>query len=889
MNEFQISADDPKLTAYALGELDGDERAAVEAALRLNPALRATVDEIRAAASQLEAALAAEPALDAANGEPAQGSSAATGFAPDKDPYPRENGNGGFAGAGRKLLRFPGLYYLAGGLAAACFALMLALRGPAPAPQAEQKTYIPLTAIVTDKSNAEAEKPAAEMAPVELPKVAASPAQPAAAQPAAATTAITPENVATEKSRFAFGGAGLLEQTKKFAEEAKDLDRTRDAGAAATPAPRLPENSIAGTLTLSQPLQQTEPPAVAAKAMSEPAGPVIAAAARAESVSVRGLPTRPQAQLASTAAPQNLSLTASTQQFGTTAAAQPAGSLAAQPAGKDEIITLSPFQVSTSSDSGYYASSTLAGTRLNTRLADASGSITVMTKQQLQEGRFLPPPPPGARFGRGNTEAYAYVQDNDFLGARDNPLSTFSIDADTASYTNIRRFIEGGKLPPKDAVRIEELLNYFPYRYAPPAAKDDAPFAASLEVTEAPWAPSHRLVRIGLKGREVATADRPAANLVFLLDVSGSMDEPNKLPLVKQSMRMLLGKLRPDDRVAIVTYAGQSGLALPSTPVAKAREIFAALDELAASGSTNGAMGIQLAYDVAKANFVSGGINRVILCTDGDFNIGVTSQGDLVRLVQDKAGSGVFLTVLGFGMGNLKDSTLELLADKGNGNYGYIDTPKEAEKLLVDQVSGTLVTIAKDVKIQVEFNPEKVESYRLIGYENRLLKKEDFNNDKVDAGEIGAGHTVTALYEIVPVGAEKGRAESGPAVDELRYQRKMQSRAAVATFETPEPASNELLTVKVRYKKPDGFISHRLDFPLTDAGKRFAEASADFRFAAAVAEFGMILRDSPHKGSGTIGDVVAWAAAASANAADDPGSYRSDFIGLARKAQALMR
>jgi Ca-activated chloride channel family protein len=367
------------------------------------------------------------------------------------------------------------------------------------------------------------------------------------------------------------------------------------------------------------------------------------------------------------------------------------------------------------------------------------------------------------------------------------------------------------------------------------------------------------------------------------------MNEPNKLPLVKQSMRMLLGKLRPDDRVAIVTYAGHSGLALPSTPVAKSREIFEALDELAASGSTNGAMGIQLAYDVAKTNFVSGGINRVILCTDGDFNIGVTSQGDLVRLVQDKAGSGVFLTVLGFGMGNLKDSTLELLADKGNGNYGYIDTPKEAEKLLVDQVSGTLVTIAKDVKIQVEFNPEKVESYRLIGYENRLLKKEDFNNDKVDAGEIGAGHTVTALYEIVPVGAEKGRAESGPAVDELRYQRKMQSRAAVATFETPEPASNELLTVKVRYKKPDGFISHRLDFPLTDAGKRFAEASADFRFAAAVAEFGMILRDSPHKGSGTIGDVVAWAAAASANAADDPGSYRSDFIGLARKAQALMR
>ena len=481
-----------------------------------------------------------------------------------------------------------------------------------------------------------------------------------------------------------------------------------------------------------------------------------------------------------------------------------------------------------------------------------------------------------------STEAYAYQAESGFMDAVQNPLSTFSIDVDTASYANVRRFLNQGRRPPVDAVRIEELVNYFPYHYPAPATVEGdeggaAPLAVAMEVASAPWAPEHRLVRIGLKGREVTMADRPAANLVFLLDVSGSMNQPNKLPLVKESLRLLVGKLRSDDRVAIVTYAGNSGLALPSTSVQKAAEILAAIAELSPGGSTNGAMGIHLAYDVAKANFISGGINRVILCTDGDFNVGTTSEGELTRLIEEKAKSGVFLTVLGFGMGNYKDSMLEQLADKGNGAYGYIDTKREAEKMLVEQVNGTLVTIAKDVKIQVEFNPAQVAGYRLIGYENRRLAKEDFNNDAVDAGEIGAGHTVTALYEIVPAGAQVLVAG---AVDELKYQR-VQSGVARGA---PESGSGELLTVKIRYKEPAGEQSLKREFVLKDAGLGFAAASSDFKLAAAVAGFGMILRDSPLKGTATLADVTAWA---QAGLGDDAGGYRSEFVRLVKQAESI--
>jgi len=475
-------------------------------------------------------------------------------------------------------------------------------------------------------------------------------------------------------------------------------------------------------------------------------------------------------------------------------------------------------------------------------------------------------------------ESYAHQQENGFRRVADHPLSTFSVDVDTASYANVRRFLQSGSLPPVYAVRIEELINYFPYDYLAPT--DGLAFAASMEVTSAPWAPQHRLVRIGLKGREVTTGSRPAANLVFLLDVSGSMNASNKLPLVKQAMRLLVERLRDDDRVAIVVYAGASGLALPSTSANRRAEILAAMDQLRAGGSTNGAMGIQLAYDIAKANFVPGGLNRVILCTDGDFNVGVSDEGGLVRLIEEKAESGVFLSVLGFGMGNYQDSKLEQLADKGNGNYGYIDSKREAQKLLVEQINGTLVTIAKDVKIQVEFNPQQVASYRLIGYENRMLNKEDFNDDKIDAGEIGAGHTVTAVYEVVPVGVQIEH--EVPAVDPLKYQP-----------EIPQPnryrgdaRSSELLTLKVRAKAPDGEQSELQSFPLTDDGSRFESASADFKFAAAVAGFGMMLRDSEFRGETSWAEVSDWARA---GVATDPGGYRHEFLELVEKAASLKR
>ncbi len=490
----------------------------------------------------------------------------------------------------------------------------------------------------------------------------------------------------------------------------------------------------------------------------------------------------------------------------------------------------------------------------------------------------------GGGWLEASTESYGSHPDNEFVAVANEPRSTFSIDVDTASYSNVRRFLQGGELPPREAVRIEELVNYFPYHYAPPTGL--APFAASLEVASAPWEPKHRLVRIGLKGREVSQANRPPASLVFLLDISGSMRASNRLPLVKESMHLLLSRLRADDRVAIVTYAGKTGLALPSTPVARSGEILAALDELQALGATDGGMGIQLAYDIAKANFIPDGVNRVILCTDGDFNVGVTNQEDLVRLIQEKAKSKVFLTVLGFGMGNLKDSTLELLAAKGHGNYGYIDSRREAEKLLVEQVGGTLVTIAKDVKIQVEFNPAQASAYRLIGYENRLLKKEDFNNDKIDAGEIGAGHTVTALYEVIPAGNNEPRPAS--SVDELKYQRtedrgQKSENNSQSTIRNPQ--SKELLTVNVRYKEPLGDVSRKLEFPLVDGGADFAAASGDFKFAASVAGFGLALRAEPMNGA-LLADVARWA---EAGTIDDAGGYRLEFTGLVRQAQALVR
>ena len=489
--------------------------------------------------------------------------------------------------------------------------------------------------------------------------------------------------------------------------------------------------------------------------------------------------------------------------------------------------------------------------------------------------RLLEIRPPNGQF---NTAAYDLIAENPFLDAKNNPLSTFSIDVDTASYSNIRRLISEGSLPPKDAVRVEEMVNYFTYDYPQPT--DEKPFAVHVDLTDCPWEMSHRLVRIGLKGKEIATDKRGPSNLVFLLDVSGSMTPLERLPLVKQAMRLLVEKLTENDRVAIVVYAGGSGLALPSTTGDRKEQILEALENLRAGGSTNGAEGIQLAYQIAADNFIKGGVNRVILATDGDFNIGVTSQGDLIRLIEEKAKSGVFLSVLGVGTENLKDSTMQKLADKGNGNYAYLDSLDEARKVLVQQMNGTLVTIAKDVKVQVEFNPARVASYRLIGYEKRMLRKEDFNNDKVDAGEIGAGHTVTALYEVVPVGAASNPATSVPAVDPLKYSADESSTSSEPT------SSNEMLTVKLRYKKPDDDKSELIERAVTDNNGAFESAPVDLKFSAAVAEFGMILRDSEYKGNGTLDAVEQWAREGKGT---DSNGYRAGFIELVRKAQALKK
>ncbi len=728
-DNFPLSPDDPRLTAYAFDEMAPAERAEFEQLLQRDPAARQAVEEIRAAGVMLTDVLEHEPVIPAA----------------PVAAKPDGNSN---------LIRFPQLYYMVSGLAAACFAVFFVYWQTHQPVHDKPKQY-----VAYDLQNAAQAK--------------AAPAQPAA--------------VAMEM-----------------------------------PPPPAPAAVVAAAGGLTQ-----------------------------QVLTEQAQETRKNGQN------QNATFGDSMSYANTGASAE--GKVRSQ----------------------------LLADNADKRVALAT-TVAMKTKREVEfraaeAQRFAANSPVNgvqAPIWNGerdaNTEAYGYRKDNDFLGARDNPLSTFSIDVDTAAYANMRRFLASGRRPPPDAVRIEEMVNYFPYHYTAPTG--DVPFSANLEVASAPWAPEHRLVRIGLKGREVSDAARPAANLVFLLDVSGSMQQPNKLPLVKQSLHLLVDKLRADDRVAIAVYAGASGLALPSTPASHKAEILEAIDRLQAEGSTNGAMGIQLAYDIAKANFITGGVNRVILATDGDFNVGVTNEGDLTRLITEKAKSGVFLTVLGFGMGNYKDTTLESLADKGNGNYAYIDTLAEAKKSLVEQAGGTLVTIAKDVKIQVEFNPSQVQAYRLIGYENRLLKKEDFNDDKVDAGEIGAGHTVTALYEVVPVGAKAPEAGTG-TVNALKYQRPVGTKMF-----TPESLSGEMLTVNVRYKEPAADESRKLEFPLRDGGARFEDATQDFKFAAAVAGFGMILRESPYKGSATFADVTNWGRQ---GLNTDAGGYRSEFLGLVEKAQAL--
>lgn len=471
-------------------------------------------------------------------------------------------------------------------------------------------------------------------------------------------------------------------------------------------------------------------------------------------------------------------------------------------------------------------------------------------------------------------ESYDRITENAFHQSLTDPLSTFSIDVDTASYSNVRRMIQQGSTPPKDAVRIEEMINYFDYDYAQP---ESGAFAVNMEVAPALWNKKHRIVRIGIKGKEIQIDKRPSSNLVFLVDVSGSMNAPKRLPLVKAALGMLVDKLGENDKISIIVYAGAAGMVLSPTTGDNKMQILRALDNLHAGGSTNGGAGIELAYKVATDNFIKGGVNRVILATDGDFNVGTTSRESLVDIVERNGKKNIYLSILGFGMGNLKDGMMETLSNKGNGNYAYIDSQLEARKVMVEQLSGTLVTIAKDVKIQVEFNPKFVESYRLVGYENRVLKNEDFNNDAKDAGDIGAGHTVTALYEIIPA----GYSDSNTKVDALKYQNDDYKKPAPAVASN---SSNELLTLKIRYKKPDGNTSAKLEFPLMQKETRFESTTNSFRFASAVALFGMLLRGSEHVQDGSYSKVIEIARQAKGN---DKNAYRQEFIDLVRKVEGV--
>ncbi len=509
-----------------------------------------------------------------------------------------------------------------------------------------------------------------------------------------------------------------------------------------------------------------------------------------------------------------------------------------------------------------------AGVSVTTKGAPVASSAVA----QYKSLKYAPNVPYNTNTSNPQDESYKTINENGFSNAKDNPLSTFSVDVDAASYSNVRRFINNGQLPPVDAVRVEEMINYFKYNLAGPSNGD--PVGITTEISSAPWNQKHLLVRVGLKARTIDMSRLPASNLVFLLDISGSMGEANKLPLVKASMKMLVDQLRAEDKVAIVVYSGEVALKLPSTPGDEKQKIKDAIDELQAGGSTAGGAGIKMAYRIARENFILGGNNRIIMATDGDFNVGDSSDGDMETLITRERYSNVPITIMGYGMGNLKDSKMEILADKGNGNYAYIDNLTEAHKTLVDEYGGTMYMVAKDVKLQVEFNPAKVQAYRLVGYEDRLLAKEDFNNDQKDAGDMGSGHTVTAFYEIVPTGVIDDYSGS---VDPLKYQKT--SSTAPAT-----PYSDELMTVKFRYKQPNSDQSKLSVAVVKDRPMSFNSTSSDFRFASAVAEFGMLLRNSAFKQNGSYEQAIS--IAKNAKGSDDDG-YRAEFVRLAETAKSL--
>lgn len=783
-SDFQDPAQDPRLTAYALGELtDPNEIKAVESLLRESPALRREVESLRATAELIQQELEQEPCPSlaphqlASLGEPPRAWSL----------WPRVR-------PGNRSWWIPAGLATAAAVAVMVSAAILFL---------QETEEPPLSAGL------QRPEPVVDDAPADLGSVTKKAQDPASPGPGATAPPQSPVQTASESPKTVF------------------------------PAPPADKGSSGSSLPVVS--EAADPPA------ASPSGPVqsneqeLILSSRSEQVREAYVETVPPEAMAGSVSESS----------------RPPSSYSRARVVESQVLPEGIVRER-------YA---LRGrSRMPQSVVPFSPSAAV--RANLDELPAAPSPVPS----RSSTEDYRYQEENPFRRVVREPLSTFGIDVDTASYANVRRFLRQGSLPPRDAVRIEEMVNYFSYAYGAPSGEN--PVSVLMDMARAPWKQEHLLLRIGIQAEAIDPAERPPTNLVFLLDVSGSMRPANKLPLLKRAIRLLIKNLGEKDRVAFVTYAGESAVVLPSTPCDRKEEIFRALEHIMAGGPTNGEAGIREAYATAAAHFIQGGTNRVILATDGDFNLGMTDEGSLIRLIREQARSGVFLSVLGLGTGNYKDASLESLANRGNGNFAYLDSLEEARKVLVREMGATLITVAKDAKIQIEFNPARVDSYRLIGYENRALRHEEFNDDTRDGGEIGAGHQVTVLYEIVPAGT----ASPAGGVDPLKYQ----------TPPAPNRAgdAHEWLTLKIRYKPPDQDESRLLEFTHSGSPSTFADAAPDFRFASAVAAFGMILRDSPHRGTASLQRVLRWTLDSTG---DDLQGPRAEFVQLVAKAMPLER
>lgn len=828
---MKLNPDDPRLTAYALDELPADDARQLESDLAESPDARVALDETRALAALLAEGLAAEAAQHPADTRLAEtvqhhlAGEATPQVLPAPEPEPDNV-------VPLPRSRFPWGAVIAA--AAACVVLAtLFLPGLAKSKAGATK----LAALSRPAETA----PAAPAAPAPTPAVPAEP------KPEAPRYADAPAPNAGESQPATGVRASLAESRDNAAPPAMSPELMRRYGLAATPA--RPADAAAAANPAPVPTTPRSITATPGPAVPPPPLSSVPRSAAATKTAVPGVPAGPANAAVPVMDPALMN------RYGLMPSDPTRRGLAAG----GGAVPPSPLALAQSPERARPTPAMRPGPA---PMPMPMPMLTPPLRPQYDDYLAQAPDNPG----------YVDVGENPFRPVGDDPLSTFSLDVDTGSYANIRRFLNAGQLPPRDAVRLEEMINYFRYEVAAPRGEE--PFGVTAEVAACPWAPDHRLVRLAIKARGL-DGPRPAGNFVFLVDVSGSMSPPERLPLLKQALKSLVRRLSPADRVAIVTYASSAGVHLPSTSGEQKEVLLEAIDRLEPGGSTNGEGGVRSAYDVAVAHFIQGGVNRVLLCTDGDFNVGISNQNELVRLIAERARSGVFLTTLGVGTDNFKDALMRRLADHGNGSYHYLDSFEEAQRVLLGEMDATFVTVARDAKAQVEFNPAKVGSWRLLGYEKRLLAHQDFNDDTKDAGEIGAGHLVTVLYEIVPPG---GSLPAG--VDPLKYQR-LAEPVRPAREVVP---SDDLFTFKLRYQRPEGSRSTLLERAVRDDDRRWSRATPDFRFAAAVASFGMILRDSPNRGSATFDSVLELGRD---GLGADPDGWRAEFLALVQKARSL--